>query len=188
MSADQPDPRRLPDPVAEPAAYTQALFDLLGDRDPLEVQRELPARLRAAIAGIADADLRRPERPGKWSIAQVIQHLADSELVSGYRYRTCLAADGSRLAGYDQDAWAERLHYEETDVEAAIAELEALRGANLRLLSRLADEEWERAGIHEERGRESVRHLARLLAGHDLAHLRQIERIKATQGLAASAR
>lgn len=186
MSTEPEPTAPLPDPVAEAAAYIGALLELLGDRDPLAVQRELASSLRAAIAGLADADLRRPERPGKWSIAEVIQHLADSEMVCGYRIRTCLAADGSPLAGYDQDDWADRLHYRETDVEAALAELEAMRSANLRLLSRLDDGEWQRAGMHEERGRESVRRIAEMLAGHDLVHLRQIERIKRALGLTAS--
>ena len=169
----------LPDPVGNAAGYIRALFDLLGDRDPLEVQRELVPALREAIAGLSEADLRRPERPGKWSIAQVIQHLADGELVTGYRYRAAIAQDGIEIAGYDQDAWADNLHYADADVESALTDLAALRAANLRLLSRLTEEEWQRAGMHAERGRESVRQLARLDAGHDLLHRRQIERIKA---------
>lgn len=176
----------LPDPVADAPAYTRALLELLGDRDPLAVQSGLVASLRAAVAGLADADLRRPERPGKWSIVEVVQHLADSEIVYGYRCRACIAADGTALAGYDQDDWARRLHYRESDLEAALAELGAMRSANLRLLSRLTDEEWQRAGMHEERGRESVRHIAKLLAAHDLVHLRQIERIKAAHRLTAA--
>jgi uncharacterized protein YndB with AHSA1/START domain len=176
----------LPDPVGDAAGYIRSLLELLGDRDPLEVQRELVPALREAIAGLSDADLRRPERPGKWSIAQVIQHLADAELVSGYRYRAAIAQDGIALAGYDQDAWADRLAYEQADVEAALGALAELRAANLRLLSRLGEKEWQRAGLHAERGRESVRQLARLVAGHDLVHRRQIERIKATHGLVAA--
>lgn len=175
-------PSPLSDPTADFPAYSRALFDLLGERDPLDTQREAPEKLRAAIAGISDTNLRRSEKPGKWSIAEVIQHVTDSEMVYGYRIRACIADDGTTLAGYDQDDWAERLHYENTDVEAALEEFEAMRAANLRLLSRLTDEEWERAGMHEERGRESVRTIARLLAGHDLVHLRQIERIKASLG------
>jgi hypothetical protein len=54
--------------------------------------------------------LRRPEAPGEWSVAEVLQHLADSDLITGYRIRLMLAQDNPPIPGYDQDAWARRLH------------------------------------------------------------------------------
>lgn len=165
------------------AAYTTALLDLLGDRDPVEVQRGLVPALRAATEGLSTEDVRKPEAPGMWSILEVVQHLADSELVYGYRLRAVVAEDSPALAGYDQDAWSERLRYNDEDFGEALDELTVLRRRNLRFLERLRDEEWERTGVHSERGTESVRHIARLLAAHDLVHLRQIERIKRAHGL-----
>lgn len=163
------------------AAYTAALLDLLGDRDPIKVMQGLLPALRAATDGLSDEALRRPEAPGKWSILEVIQHLADSELVYGYRLRAIVAEDDPAIAGYDQNKWAERLRYNDENLADALDELAVLRRRNLRFLERLRDDEWERAGLHSERGRESVRRVARLLAAHDLAHLRQIERIKRAQ-------
>jgi DinB superfamily len=171
-------PSPFPDPVADAPAYTRALLELLGDRDPVAEMPHLVPRLRAAISGLGAAELRRPERPGKWSIAEVIQHLADTEIVYGYRVRSVLGADEPPLAPYDQDDWARSMRYQDTDVAAALGELGAMRGANLRLLSGLRDEEWQRVGLHAERGRESIDLITRLLAGHDLVHLAQIERIK----------
>ncbi len=165
------------------AAYTAALLALLGDHDPIEVQRGLVPALRAATEGIGDADLRKPEAPGKWSVLEVVQHLADSELVYGYRMRNIVAENNPTIAGYDQNAWAERLRYNEEDLGEALAELDVLRRRNLRFLARLRGDEWERSGQHSERGSESVRHIARLLAAHDLVHLRQIARIKRAHGL-----
>jgi hypothetical protein len=166
------------------AQYTKSLLDLLGDRDPIAVQRELATSLERATAGLTDAQLRQPEKPGKWSVIEVVQHLADSEIVYGYRIRLILAADTPDIPGYDQDAWAQRLRYRETSLPDALTQIRVLRGRTLELLRGLRPDEWERAGMHSERGRESVRHLSKLLAAHDLVHLRQIARIKSVIGAA----
>lgn len=159
--------------------YTRRLLALLGDRDPIEVQRELLPWLRAAVGGLDEGTLRRPEARGKWSVLAVVRHLADSELVYRYRMRLIVAQPGVEIPAYDQDAWADGLRYDEDSMEAALEELETLRKADLAWLARLDDEELERSGLHAERGPESVRHVVRLLAAHDLVHRRQIERIKA---------
>jgi hypothetical protein len=166
------------------ARYTRALLDVLGDRDPITVQGELVASLERAVAGITDAQLRQPEKPGKWSVIEVIQHLADSEIIYGYRIRLILAADTPNIDGVDQDAWAQRLRYAETSLPDALAQIRVLRGRSLHLLRGLKPEEWDRAGMHNERGLESVRHITKLLAAHDLVHLRQIARIKSVIGAA----
>lgn len=164
------------------ASYTRALLDLLGDRDPIAVQSELSVSLERAVAGLSDAQLRKPEMPGKWSVIEVVQHLADSEIVYGYRIRLILAADTPAIEGYDQDAWCQRLRYIETSLPDALAQIRILRGRTLHLLRGLRPDEWERVGLHSERGPESVRHITRLLAAHDLVHRRQIERIKSAIG------
>jgi hypothetical protein len=163
---------------AEAARYVSRLMELLGDRDPLAVQEELLPALAGVPAALPAALLRRPERPGKWSIAQVIAHLADSELVHGYRLRMVVAHPGAAIAGYDQDRWARELRYDEVEIDDALDQLGALRRANLRLQRSLDEAQLEHAGMHSERGRESVRHYMRMIAGHDLVHRRQIERIQ----------
>lgn len=158
--------------------YVRSILSLLGDRDPIEVQSQLVGKLRNAIKGLGAAALDRPEAPGKWSIAQVIRHLADSEVVCGWRLRLVLGQDRPGITGYDQDAWVQRLSAAYPDVESALGLLEVLRACNIRLLRSLTAEQWAREGIHAERGPESVRMIAMLYAGHDLAHLNQIERIR----------
>src|SRR3954471_15894343 len=162
------------------AAYVTAILDLLGSRDPVSVLRATPSALHAAIDGVSADQLRRPEKPGKWSIAQVLQHLADSDLVWGWRIRLVLSQDRPTLIGYDQDAWAEHLKYDRADAEQALKEFAVLRQSNLRLIRRASPQDLQRVGIHSERGEESVSHMMRLYAGHDLLHLNQIARIRAT--------
>jgi DinB superfamily len=164
--------------VEESGQYVQGVLGLLAERDPLEVLGELLPVLEEVTAAFPEPLLRRPERAGKWSIAQVIAHLADSDLVTGYRLRLVVAQPGAAIQGYDQDRWAAELRYAEAPLAETLDQLRALRGANLRLLRWLDPERLARAGLHSERGRETVGQLMRLYAGHDLVHRRQIERIR----------
>ena len=93
--------------------------------------------------------------------------------------RIVLAQDRPAITGYDQDAWATRLRYAEVEIADALADFEQFRRSNLRLLARLPVADRARIGLHAERGEESVAHIIRLTAGHDVLHLRQIERILA---------
>lgn len=158
--------------------YVRALLELLGDRDPLDVLSQLVAGIEAITAGLDDATLRKPEREGKWSMVEVVQHLADAELVVGFRYRLIVAHDTPAIPAYDQEAFADRLHYAAAPLEEALDQLRAIRRANLRLLRSLSDEERKRGGIHAERGFEDVNRLMQLHAAHDLVHTGQLERVK----------
>ena len=170
---------RTIDPPQQRAKYAAAVLDLVGGRQPLDVLRETPEAARRAIEGLTPQQLRQAEAPGKWSIAQVLQHLADSDLVWGWRVRLILAQDRPPITGYDQDLWADRLHYADADADQALEELRVLRRGNLRLIERATPQDLKRVGVHSERGEESVEYLCGLYAGHDLLHLRQIARILA---------
>lgn len=165
-------------PVDKPGEYAQGLLNRLGDQDPLVVLAGLGAGVRRAFEGLSDGAMRQPEAPGKWSMLEVAQHLADSEIVVGFRLRMILAHDRPEITAYDQDLWAERLRYREAKLAEVLEQMEALRAANLRLARRLTREELERVGVHAERGAESVGYLLRLVAGHDLVHLDQLARIR----------
>ena len=163
---------------AHAEAYIEAVLGLVGEQDPLAILRATDGALHRAVDGLSAAATARPEAPGKWSIAQVLRHLADSEIVWGWRLRMVLAHDAPELTGYDQDAWADRLGYADADPTESLEEFAVLRRGTLRLLERATPEDRKRFGVHDERGRESVEHMIRLYAGHDRLHLRQIERIR----------
>lgn len=145
----------------------------------MTVLRESVPWIRSGVDGLSRDVLREPEAPGKWSLVEVAQHLADTELIYRYRMRLIVAQPGSDLPAYDQDRWVENLNYHDVSMSDSLGELSMLRRANLRWLQSLTDEELERTGIHDRRGPESVRGIVQLLAGHDLVHRHQIERIKA---------
>jgi hypothetical protein len=165
---------------AAASSYVRALLDVIGSRDPLPVMAELIPWLTIKIGGVPETRLRKPEKPGKWSALQVIQHLADSDLVMGYRIRMTLTQDRPPLPGYDQDQWASEFHYDQVPLTLALDQLRSLRAANLHLWTGLTPAQLHRVALHAERGPESVEHLLRLLGAHDLVHRRQIERILAT--------
>ena len=161
-------------------AYVAAVLGLLGDSDPIDVLRQTPLALARVLDERSAGQLSQPEAPGKWSMGEVLEHLADSETVWAYRLRMILAHDRPRLEGYDQDLWAQRLSYRDADPHEAVVRFSVLRGANLRLLERSSEEDLRRVSVHQERGEESLGHLIRLYAGHDLLHLRQLDRIRRT--------
>jgi uncharacterized damage-inducible protein DinB len=166
------------DSKAAGAAYTAALLDLLGDQDPMKIWRETPDAVDSLTEGLSPREAATPEREGKWCIAQVVSHLVDSEIVYAYRMRRIVAEETPVIAGYDQDRWASRLGYADESLDDLRTELRTLRRRNLRFVERLDEEELDRYGRHDERGNESIRHLVRMLAAHDLLHRNQLQRIR----------
>lgn len=164
---------------AEISAYVAGLLDLLGDADPVMILRQTPASLQRFLETVPPKIVATPEAPGKWSILEVVQHLADSELVGGFRLRMVMAQDRPPLSGYDQDLWAARLRYNEVELRDAVDQFTSLRRANVRIWESLGPTDLIRVGVHSERGEESLERMRQLYAGHDLLHTRQLERIRA---------
>ena len=157
--------------------YTARMLSLSAGADPFEILGSTPAVIATLIGGRGVADLRRSPEPGRWSVTQIVGHLADSEIVFAYRIRMILASPGTPIQAYDQDAWSRAQHAESSDAQRSLALFTAIRQSMVPLLRGLGAEELERCGIHSERGKESVRHLIALYAGHDRNHLAQIERL-----------
>lgn len=157
--------------------YAARLMSLSAGQDPLSILASTPARIGALVAGRSAPDLHWTPAPPRWSIAQIVAHLADAEVVGAYRFRMILAAPGTPIQAFDQDGWAREMSYESRDTAASLALFTALRRALLPLVGGLGADQLDRFGVHAERGKESVRYMIGLYAGHDLNHLAQIERL-----------
>jgi tRNA-binding protein len=168
--------------------YSTRLQSLSAGKDAFAVLSSTPARIGSLIAGLSAQELAWTSSPSRWSIAQIVTHLADAEIVAAYRIRLILAAPGTPIQAFDQNDWARELDYAGADATASLALFMALRTAQVRLLRGLNDEQLDRFGMHAERGKESVRLLLGLYAGHDLNHLAQIERLIAERPGSAAAR
>ena len=163
------------DPVNEPDAYRRSLLEALGARDPVAVLQAGPATARALLAEAGSLARRRPE-PGEWSVLECLAHLADGELIVGARMRWVAAEDRPDIVGYDQALWVDNLRQANEDPEVLLAAFEANRRWNLALWASLSKEERARAGVHRERGEESIALMFHLTAGHDIVHLGQARR------------
>lgn len=115
--------------------------------------------------------------PGKWSAAEIVHHLADSEMTSAIRLRRLLAEESPAIVGYDQDLYAERLGYNERPLEPSLEAFRAARAATIPLLHRMSDEDWQRAGTHSESGRYSAEDWLRIYAAHAHGHADQLRRL-----------
>ena len=160
-----------------PQQYTQRLLSHIEGKDPLKVQRETPKKLAGLIRGLSRKQLTRKPAPGKWSISEILAHLADVEIVVAWRLRHILGNNGAPIPAYNENVWAETFDYARRDAKESLKFLQVLRARNLAMLKALPKESWKNYGMHQERGKESITHLVRLYAGHDLNHLGQVQYI-----------
>jgi len=160
--------------------YTQRILGYVEGQEPLKVLAASPKKLERLVGRVSAAKARKKPAPDKWSIAEVAAHLADVEIVIGWRVRSVLGAPGTPIQAYDQDAWAAAGQYSKRNPRESVAFFKAVRAANLALYKSLTPEQWKQYGMHSERGQESVERIVQMVAGHDLNHLQQIERIVAS--------
>jgi hypothetical protein len=162
--------------------YMERILGFVSGKDSLEVQRETAKTLAKLIRPLSKKQLSRRPEPGKWSIAEILAHLADSEIVLSWRMRMAICQNGAPLQATGQDRWAKILDYARQDPKVSLETFRVLRENNLRMLGALPKDLWENYGMHSERGKESVDQIVRLYAGHDLNHLAQMEKIAKQSG------
>ncbi len=131
-----------------------------------------------ALAGFPVDRLTARPFPGKWTAAELVHHLADSEMTAAIRLRLLLAQDKTVIYAYDQDAFAVRLRYNERDIRPALEAFHAARATTLQLLEGMTAEEWARQGWHTEGGPFGPERWLELTAVHAHNHAQQILRLR----------
>lgn len=158
--------------------YVTRILGYLGDRPAIESLRETRGEIEALANSIAmESRWGLSYAEGKWTARELISHLADAEMVIGFRMRQIVAMDDAVIQPFDQNAWARG--YKAANPRLALPAFLSLRDWNLSFLKDLPPSAWERPYHHPEQGDLTFSILARLLAGHDLNHLSQIEKIAA---------
>ena len=163
--------------MPDTAEYLAKIREHAQGKDPLNVQRDTPEVLATLIANRRADQLTSRPRADKWSVGEILAHLAEDEIATAWRYRQMVEHTGIDLAGFDQDMWARLGDYASRAPQDSLELFRLLRLANLQFLQQLSPEQWECYGIHAERGGITVRALAAHMAGHDANHIEQIRTI-----------
>ncbi|MFA6468325.1 MAG: DinB family protein [Bacteroidota bacterium] len=160
-----------------PQQYVTRILSNLEGKDSLSILKTTPQKIKRLISGVTKKKLSVQSEPGKWTVAEIVAHLADTEIVLGWRYRSIVEKNGVTLQPFEQDDWAKHGKYAQSNVEEMLELYAVVRKANVRFLLGLNKEQWQQYGMHQERGKETIAHLVNLEAGHDLNHLKQIQKI-----------
>jgi hypothetical protein len=144
----------------------------------LERFRRGPEVVAVAVTGAAGAELDFVPAPGKWSVRQILCHLADSEIVGADRFRRVIAEDNPTMIAYDQDAWANNLDYGRRKISQALETMRHLRAENYELLKSLPEAAFEREGTHSLHGTIALLDLLRIYAEHTEKHAAQMRTVR----------
>ena len=135
-------------------------------------------RVVAALKDFPAGKLTARAIPGKWTAAEIIHHLADSETTSAIRLRKLLVEEKPVIQGYDQEEWAKKLRYNEREIAPPLEAFRQARATTMQILPTLGDADWARAGTHSESGAYSAETWLRIYAVHAHNHAAQITRLK----------
>ena len=150
-----------------------------------EERQELIAQYRAGFDEVAQAldgfpsdKLTAHPIAGKWSATEIVHHLADSETTSGLRLRRLLSEDHPLIQGYDQDAYATELKYNQREIGPALDLFRGTRACTAQLFDLMSDVDWQREGTHSESGSYSAEDWLKIYAAHARNHAAQIRRLR----------
>lgn len=160
-----------------PQEYTKRIRGYVDSKDPLKIQKSTAKKLQKLIKPLSKKQMKRRPGPDRWSIAEILAHLSDAEVVGSWRLRLILGNSGLPIQAYDQEVWAKTFNYADRDPKESLKVFRVLRENNLELLKSVPAELWENHGVHAERGKETIARIVEMFAGHDLNHLQQVEKI-----------
>ena len=160
-----------------PQQYKERILKLMQGKDAVAVQRETVARLSKLVDGVPADRLATRPTPDKWSVSEILVHLAEAEISSFWRYRQMIEHNGEDIIPFDQDLWYKLGSYESRDPKESLQLFRMMRDANLSMFDKLTPEQWQLGGVHTERGPMTVADLARQMAGHDINHVVQVEKL-----------
>lgn len=147
---------------------------MLEGRDAARVIAETPMRLKMILDGLSTAEIETRPAEGKWSVREIVAHLADCEIVWGWRLRQVLGEEHAVIQPFEQDAWAKV--YPAYSLEAGWECFKALRAWNVAFVGALREEDRKKRYTHPERGEETLGTIVEIMAGHDLHHLARLEK------------
>lgn len=151
-------------------------------REQIDAIAATPARMRAAVAGLSDAQLDMPYRDGGWSVRQVVHHVPDSHINSYCRFKFALTEENPTIKAYDEATWATLSDYKETPVETSLTLLESLHDRWVRLLRSMTDADFRRTLNHPEHGTLTLDAMLGLYGWHGRHHVGHITALRRQKG------
>jgi len=157
--------------------YITRVMTYSESKDPVKMLEQTPQKISRSVKKATVRQIEKSPAAGKWSIKEIIAHLSDTELALGYRLRKIAEEDGVLLQSFDQDVWAKNGAYKNADIKKSLASYLAARAMTVHFLKEQPKQIWKRHGQHSQFGKLEFGKIVRMLAGHDVNHLLQIESI-----------
>lgn len=157
--------------------YIARISGYVDGQNHFKVFQSTVARLQRLLKRVPASRLKKQPASDKWAVSEILGHLAESEIVFGYRLRMILGSNGTPLQAWDQNKWHANAGYVARNPKMAFELFRIIRESNVALLKSLTKAQWDLHGNHQERGHETIARMVELYAGHDVNHVKQIEEI-----------
>jgi hypothetical protein len=162
----------------DPKTYQQRILSYASGLDPLKIMESTPEKLKSYFSDATPETWKRKTANNGWTAGDIFAHFGEGELVGATRIRMIAGSDGIPIQAFDQDAWTANAGYLSSNPQQALELFTVVRNANLAFLKSLPSDYWQHYGMHSERGKETLEDVVRMYCGHDLNHLRQLDKLR----------